>query len=40
MHHLAHIMTKLCQGREQDCRLGGGGGAFQCLIALGKELYL
>ena len=18
MHHLAHIMTKLCQGREQD----------------------
>ena len=33
MIHLAHSMTKLCQGRQF-------GMAFQCMIVLEKKLYL
>ena len=39
MHYLAHNITKLSQGRKQWYE-GWGGGAFQCMIVLGKKVYL
>ena len=32
MHHLAHSMTKLCQGREQDNAGWEGAGIIQNIM--------
>ena len=36
MHHLAHSMTKLCQGREQD---NAGWEGIPEYDSSGKKLY-
>ena len=39
MHNLAHIMTKLCQGRKQD-NAGWESVPVYDTVVLGKRLYL